>query len=104
MLRFVAALTFPAVLLVATPSWATTEEDANNFMQLHQVEITFHQAGTTKNLDLMLSLFADDATLTAGEKHIAGKIRSEPIGKPQGRSNPKTSGLPIPPRSASGTP
>jgi hypothetical protein len=31
------------------------------------------QPGTTKNLDLMMSLFADDATLTAGEKTYSGK-------------------------------
>jgi uncharacterized protein (TIGR02246 family) len=73
MLRFAAALAAPALLLAATPSRATTEEDARNFMQLHQVEIVFHQAGTTKNLDLMLSLFADDATLTAGGKTYSGK-------------------------------
>ena len=42
-------------------------------MQLHKVEIAFHEAGTTKNLDLMLSLFADDAVLTAGGKTYTGK-------------------------------
>src|ERR1700751_2292492 len=52
---------------------ATTEENAQDFMQLHKVEIAFHEAGTTKNLDLMLSLFADDAVLTAGGKTYTGK-------------------------------
>ena len=42
-------------------------------MQLHQVEISFHEAGSAKNLDLMLSLFADDAVLTAGGKTYTGK-------------------------------
>jgi hypothetical protein len=37
-------------------------------MGIHKIEIIFHEAGTTKNLDLMLSLFADDATLTSGGK------------------------------------
>jgi len=57
---------------------AGTEENAEDFMQIHKVEITFHEAGTTKNLDLMLSLFADDATITAGGKTYHGKdqIRS----------------------------
>jgi len=57
---------------------AATEENADDFMQIHQIEILFHQAGTTKNLDLMLSLFTDDATLTAGGKTYTGKeqIRS----------------------------
>jgi SnoaL-like domain len=57
---------------------AVTEENADDFMQIHQIEIVFHQAGTTKNLDLMLSLFADDATITSGGKTYTGKeqIRS----------------------------
>ena len=36
-------------------------------------EITFHKAGTTKDLELMMSLFADDAVLTVGGKKYAGK-------------------------------
>ncbi len=42
-------------------------------MRLHQVEIIFHQAGSTKDLGLMLSLFADDATLTSGGRTWRGK-------------------------------
>jgi hypothetical protein len=52
---------------------AGTEENAEEFMDLHKVEIDFHEAGSTKNLDLMLSLFADDAVLTAGGKTYVGK-------------------------------
>jgi SnoaL-like domain len=57
---------------------AVTEKNADDFMRIHQIEIVFHQAGTTKNLDLMLSLFADDATITSGGKTYTGKeqIRS----------------------------
>jgi hypothetical protein len=57
---------------------ATEEENAEDFMGIHKIEIIFHEAGTTKNLDLMLSLFADDATLTSGGKTYKGKgeIRS----------------------------
>ena len=63
---------------LADGAMAATEENAEDFMQIHQIEITFHQAGTTKNLDLMLSLFADDATLASGGKTYTGKdqIRS----------------------------
>ena len=59
-------------------SQAATEENAEDFMGIHKIEIIFHEAGTTKNLDLMLSLFADDATLTSGGKTYRGKedIRS----------------------------
>jgi ketosteroid isomerase-like protein len=60
-------------LSTAMIAGATTEENAEDFMQLHKVEITFHEAGTTKNLDLMLSLFADDAVLIAGGKTYTGK-------------------------------
>ncbi|MBV9654535.1 MAG: nuclear transport factor 2 family protein [Acetobacteraceae bacterium] len=52
---------------------AASEENADDFMQIHGIEITFHQAGTTKNLDLMLSVFTDDATLSAGGKTYVGK-------------------------------
>ena len=60
-------------LSMAMIAGASTEENADNFMQLHKVEITFHEAGTTKNLDLMLSLFADDAVLNASGKTYTGK-------------------------------
>jgi hypothetical protein len=52
---------------------AGTEENAEDFMQAHKIEIVFHQAATTKNLDLMMSLFADDATLKSRGKTYAGK-------------------------------
>jgi hypothetical protein len=52
---------------------ATTEENPKDFMDIHKIEIVFHEAGTTKNLDLMLSLFADDATITSGGKTYTGK-------------------------------
>jgi len=60
-------------LSLAAVSPAAEEESPQDFMQLHQVEITFHQAGSTKNLGLMLSLFTDDAVLVAGGKTYAGK-------------------------------
>ena len=52
---------------------AGREENAEDFMQLHKVEIAFHEAGSTKNLGLMLSLFADDAVLTTKGKTYTGK-------------------------------
>ena len=78
MRRSLPVLAFTGGLSTAMIAAATTEENAEDFMQLHKVEIAFHEAGTTKNLDLMLSLFADDAVLTAGGKTYTGKdqIRS----------------------------
>ena len=68
-------LILPATIALSfgVASHAATEENAEDFMGIHKVEIIFHEAGTTKNLDLMLSLFADDATLTSGGKTYHGK-------------------------------
>jgi uncharacterized protein (TIGR02246 family) len=76
-IRLVLPATFALLLGLASQA-ATEEENAEDFMGIHKIEIIFHEAGTTKNLDLMLSLFADDATLTAGGKTYKGKdeIRS----------------------------
>ena len=61
------------VVLLIVRSRAGTEEKADDFMELHQVEIAFHEARSTKNLDQMLSLFADDAVMTAKGKNYTGK-------------------------------
>jgi hypothetical protein len=61
-------------------------------MQIHNVEIVFHEPGTTKNLDLMMSLFADDSTITSGGKLTAEWIRSESIGSQPGPFNPEPVG------------
>jgi uncharacterized protein (TIGR02246 family) len=73
MRRSLVALAATAGLSIALAAGAGTEENAEDFMALHKVEIAFHEAGTTKNLDQMLSLFADDAVLTAGGKTYTGK-------------------------------
>ena len=61
------------LFLIGTPIGACAADSPADAMGLHQVEITFHQAASTKDLDLMMSLFADDATLTAGGKTYVGK-------------------------------
>jgi hypothetical protein len=67
------ALAAAVSVAVAVTVLAATEENAQDFMDIHKIEIVFHEAGTTKNLDLMLSLFADDATLSSGGKTYTGK-------------------------------
>ena len=66
-----------AVVLVSASIGSTALADSAvspaDFAAIHQIEITFHQAASTQNLDLMMSLFADDATLTAGGKTYVGK-------------------------------
>jgi hypothetical protein len=64
-------------------------------MGIHKIEIILHEAGTTKNLDLMLSLFADDATLTSGGKAYKGKDEIRGIGRLLDHSNLRTNGSPI---------
>ena len=74
MFRSLIAVIATAFLIGSPVAQAATEENAEDFMQLHQVEIAFHEAGSTKNLDLMLSLFTDDATLIAADgKSYVGK-------------------------------
>jgi ketosteroid isomerase-like protein len=69
----VLVLTVLVGLSLIAKSRAGIEEKSDDFMQLHEVEIAFHEAGSTKNLDLMLSLFADDAVMSAKGKTYTGK-------------------------------
>jgi ketosteroid isomerase-like protein len=85
MRRVLALLVFAAIVALGTSTVAAREgvggggaprsstPDVRDIVQIHQIEIAFHKAGTTKDLNLMLSLFADDATLTAGGKTYIGK-------------------------------
>ena len=84
-LAIVAAVVLSAVVM----SRAGTEENPEDFMQLHKVEITFHEAGTTKNLDLMLSLFADDAVINAGGKTYKGKDQIKSFWQAAGTFQPQ---------------
>ena len=67
------ALAVVAGLWLSLVAYAGEEENSENFMQLHNIEIAFHEAASTKDLGLMLSLFADDAVLTTKSKTDDGK-------------------------------
>lgn len=72
MKQYVSAL--GAVALCTSLAMAASEEsNPVDFMELHQVEIIFHTAASAKDLDMMMSLFADDASLAVGGKTYAGK-------------------------------
>ena len=74
MKRWLNAVGALAVMVLCTDfAMAASEESPVDFMDLHQVEIVFHTAASTKNLELMMSLFADDASLSVGGKTYAGK-------------------------------
>ena len=70
------ALSFTLAVMVGLSlslvAYAGEEENPDDFMQLHNIEIAFHKAGSTRDLGLMLSLFADDAVLTASGKAYTG--------------------------------
>jgi hypothetical protein len=74
MKRYLSALAAIAVLSTTFPVGAVSnEENPGDLFALHNVEIVFHQAASTKDLDLMMSLFADGATLSTGGKTYIGK-------------------------------
>jgi uncharacterized protein (TIGR02246 family) len=50
----------------------TLEETAAK-SAIAQIEVKWHQASSTKDVDLMMTLWAPDATFTAGGKTYAGK-------------------------------
>lgn len=51
---------------------ASVQKDSDDY-QITQMVTTWHDAVTTKNVDLALSLFADDAVFTAAGKTHTGK-------------------------------
>lgn len=73
MRRYAFAAAVVAVMVVAVAAGAAPGPSPSDLMAIHQVEIDFHKAGSTKDLNLMLSLFTDDATLAAAGKTYVGK-------------------------------
>jgi hypothetical protein len=80
-----------AIAAISLPlfAYAGEEENPEDFMQIHMIEITFHKAGSTKDLDLMMSLFADGAVLTAGGKTYSGKDEIRGFWKSAGTFQPQ---------------
>jgi ketosteroid isomerase-like protein len=56
----------------STSSGQATQKDADLY-QIDQIERTWHQAASTKNLDLMMSIWAPNATFTINGKTYTGK-------------------------------
>ena len=59
---------------VTAPNNADIQREAALY-QIDQVERTFHKAGSTHDVDLMLSLFAPGATFNIGNQAYAGKAQ-----------------------------
>jgi uncharacterized protein (TIGR02246 family) len=51
---------------------AAQQEQADLYA-IDQIEVKWHQASSTKDVDLMMSLWADDATFTIGPEILKGK-------------------------------
>jgi hypothetical protein len=56
----------------AAADTAAAQKDADLYA-INQIEVTWHKASSTKNVDLMMSLWADDATFTTAAKTYSGK-------------------------------
>src|SRR3989304_1755357 len=48
------------------------QEEADKYA-IDQIEVNWHQASSTKDVDLMMSLWAPDATFTIGPETLTGK-------------------------------
>ena len=48
------------------------QEQADTYA-IERIEVKWHEASSTKNVDLMMSLWADDATFTIGPEILTGK-------------------------------
>lgn len=48
-------------------------QNAADLFAIHNIEVEFHRAGSTKDVDLITSLFTDTATFTTGGQTYAGK-------------------------------
>ena len=74
---FVATMT---LALFLTGCGSGTDKQAQDRLQLladryaiEQIEVNWHKASSTKDIDLMMSLWADDATATLGGQTYTGK-------------------------------
>jgi hypothetical protein len=52
---------------------ATQVQKQADLYSINQIEVTWHKASSTKNIDLMMTLWADDATFTTAAKTYSGK-------------------------------
>jgi len=64
-----------AACRAAAPSTGSTSDVQTqaDLYAIGQIEVNWHQAASTKNLDLMMSLWADNATFTTASQTYTGK-------------------------------
>ncbi len=78
LLLVVTTVTIAASLTACGGSDSSAKADAAQQTELdkraiEQIEVKWHQASSTKDVDLMMSLWADGATFTIGPKILTGK-------------------------------
>lgn len=69
----VLAATLSACGGAGAPSPDPAVQKQADLYAIDQIEVSFHKAATTHDLDLMMSLYADDAVATIGGQTYAGK-------------------------------
>jgi len=67
MVRYLSVLVAVAVLAMTATAGAAPRANSDDVVQIYQLQATFHRAASTKNLDLMMSLWYDYATLSVGD-------------------------------------
>ncbi len=67
------ALTVAACGAATTPAPPSDLQLKADTYDIEQIEVTWHKASSTKDLDLMMSIWADNATATLGGKTYSGK-------------------------------
>src|SRR5438874_13306401 len=62
----------------SSPGLTAEQQRQLDSAAIEQIEVKWHEASSTKNVDMMMSLWADNATFTAGGQTYTGKgeIRS----------------------------
>jgi hypothetical protein len=60
----------PSVTL--TPTQVATLQKQADMYQIDQIEVTWHKAASTKDLNLMMSIWADNATFQIGTQTASG--------------------------------
>lgn len=64
----------PTPCPTTAPSSASSPADSPaDTLALRDIEVVFHDSGSKKDIERMMSLFADDAVLTVGDKTFTGK-------------------------------
>jgi hypothetical protein len=71
----VAACDSPQQTIVLTNTQIATLQNQAAMYQIDQIEVTWHRAASTKNLNLMMTLWADNATFQIGLNTYSGKAQ-----------------------------